>query len=159
MGYTRVNGVQQLRPCTSEFRPQSKSYFVDTIPDLKTRKIGTSPQDPVQCSQTTSGVGKEIRSDGVAVAKEKAIPAFNSYSPRPHNPERGKFITGIQGPQVGGQENGGRADKVGGAVPRVKRDINHRGWGGRTRMPYPYPRVPPSGSPAQLKINQPNNFN
>jgi len=71
----------------------------------------------------------------------------------------GGFVTGIQGPQVGGSQfPNGRADKAGGVSVVQKGVVTHRGWGGRTRMPYPYPRVPPRGAPAQKKINDPNHY-
>jgi hypothetical protein len=189
MGYTTqyINGVavaNTVGVCTQNFFPQTKSHFVDTIPDLKTKKTGmtvanTGPggawggpqvvQNAIYCTTTnTSGATKTqaVDGNGIGLQDQKADVPFNSYSPPPQNyvgsyanDVRGPFVTGIQGPQVGGQNNGGvRADKVGGVSLLVKRNINHRGWGGRTRMPYPWPRVPPRGAPAQLKINEPNHY-
>ena len=186
MGYTAqaVNGgriTNTVGVCTQRFFPQTKSYFVDTLPDLKTHKIGSAPQvaqagggrqvvqNEIKCTTTnTSGVVKVDTNDanGVGLQNPKADIPFNGYSPPPTNyvgsyanAVHGPFITGIQGPQVGGQNNGGvRADKVGGATPMIQRTIMHRGWGGRTRNPYPSARVPPRGAPAQLKINDPNHY-
>ena len=185
MGYTTqyINGVavaNTVGVCTQRFFPQTKSHFVDTIPDLKTRKIGTTKsngrygdtqivQNAITCTTTnTSGATKTqaVDGNGIGLQDQKADVPFSSYSPPPQNyvgsyanAVHGPFVTGIQGPQVGGQNNGGvRADKVGGVTLLVKHNISHRGWGGRTRMPYPWPRVPPTGAPAQLKINEPNHY-
>ena len=188
MGYTtqNINGVavaNRVGVCTQRFFPQTKSHFVATIPDLKTKKIGTTVgngtygawggaqvvQNAIECVTTnTSGATKTqgVDGNGIGLQDLKADGPFSSYSPPPNNYAgsrvnaiRGPFVTGIQGPQVGGQNRGGvRADKVGGATLLVKHAISHRGWGGRTRMPYPWPRVPPTGAPAQLKINDPNHY-
>jgi hypothetical protein len=134
-------------PCTQKYSPQTKSYFVDTIPDVKFHKTG--PLNPINCVTTnTSGA------QGV-----KDVPPFNSYSARPYNPARAIFVTSPTGPQGGGGKTfGSRAPKVGGPAPFVKHAITHRGWGGRNRTNIPYPRVPPTGAPAQLKINDPNHY-
>jgi len=188
MGYMRQRSrsaelAGQVGQCTSEFHPLTKSYFVDTIPDVKFHKSGTAPQ-PVEtqtvggrqnvqnsiiCPTTnTSGVGKVDIMDatGIGLQYPKAHTPFNSYSAPPNNahgsgPNRvhRAFVTSPTGPQVGGQTRGGvRADKVGGVSVVQKGVITHRGWGGQTRMPYPYPRVPPTGAPAQKKINDPNHY-
>jgi hypothetical protein len=185
MGYSRQRignreAAGQVGQCTSNFAPQTKSFFVDTIPELKLHKVGTAPQpvttqsaggrqnvqNRVSCPSgrtTTTGVGKTI----LPLQQDpKDHVQFNSYSPLPNNSfgsgqnvVHRSFVTGIQGPQVGGQTTGGvRADKVGGASPLIKHSITHRGWGGQTRTPYPHPRVPPTGAPAQLKINEPTHY-
>jgi hypothetical protein len=185
MGYTTqfINGAavaNRVGVCTQRFFPQTKSQFVDRIPDLKTKKIGMTVSDgrygdtqivqnAIECVTTnTSGATKyEIPdANGIYLSNVSADVPFSSYSPPPNNyvgsyrnDVHGAFVTGIQGPQVGGQDRGGvRADKVGGVTLLVKHNISHRGWGGRTRMPYPWPRVPPTGAPAQLKINEPNHY-
>ena len=187
MGYTTqfINGVavpNRVGVCTQRFFPQTKSHFVDRNPDLKTNKIGTTlsngrygeggrqvVQNAINCVTTdTAGVTKTqaVDGNGVGLQDLKADVPFSSYSPPPQNyvgsyanNVRGPFVTGIQGPQVGGQNNGGvRADKVGGASLLVKHNISHRGWGGISRNPYPAQRVPPRGAPAQLKINDPNHY-
>jgi len=190
MGYMRQRigsavVAQQTNLCTSEFHALTKSYFVDTIPDVKFHKSGTAPQrvttqtaggrqnvqNPIICTTTnTSGVAKSIAVDaaGIGLQNPKADVPFNSYSAPPKNaigsgPNRvhGAFVTSPTGPQVGGQTRGGvRADKVGGVSVVQKGTITHRGWGGRTRTPYPYMgregNQPPA--PAQLKINDPNHY-
>jgi hypothetical protein len=173
--------VDQVGRCTSEFHPLTKSHFVDTIPDIKLHKIGVQSRAPpdnlgrqvvqndIRCRTTnTAGVAKSgIDSNGIGLQFPKAHVPFNSYSALPNNslrsvPNRvhGAFVTGVQGPQVGGNTLGGRPDKIGSASPLVKRVIMHRGWGGRTRTPYPYTgregNQPPA--PAQLKINDPNHY-
>jgi hypothetical protein len=191
MGYTRQrrgsgDAVDQVGQCTAQFRPLTKSHFVDTIPDVKFHKSGTAPQpvttqtdggrqnvqNPIIfCTTTnTSGVAKSIAVDaaGIGLQNPKADVPFNSYFAPPKNaigsgPNRvhGAFVTSPTGPQVGGQTRGGvRADKVGGVSVVQKGTITHRGWGGRTRTPYPYMgregNQPPA--PAQLKINDPNHY-
>jgi hypothetical protein len=177
--------VDQVGQCTAQFRPLTKSHFVDTIPDVKFHKSGTAPQpvttqtpggrqdvqNPIYCVTTnTSGVHKVGIADanGVGLQFPKAHTPFNSYSALPNNSHRsgpnrvhGAFVTSPTGPQVGGQTRGGvRADKVGGVSVVQKGTITHRGWGGRTRTPYPYMgregNQPPA--PAQLKINDPNHY-
>jgi len=166
MGYTRQRRgsggfVGEVGLCTSEFRPLTKSYFVDTIPDVKLHKVGSAPQR----ATTQSAGGRQTvqnaiictttNTSGVLAGQLKADVPFNSYSEPPHNPEKALFVTGVQGPQVGGVH---RAEKVGGAAPLVKHSITHRG--NATPMPsrYAFPRVPPRGAPAQLKINDPNHY-
>jgi len=176
MAYTRQNTrtgvVQEFLMCNSDFNPQAKSYFVDTIPDVKFHKSGTAPQ-PV--STQTAGGRQNVQNAiscvttntaGVALNQQKADIPYNSYSALPNNSigskpnlVHGRFITAIQGPQTGGGYlPGSRAPIVGGPTPLVKRNINHRGWANPTRSPYPHPRVPPRGAPAQLKINDPNHY-
>ena len=190
MGYIRQRIgatviAQQVGQCTSNFSPLTESQFVDTIPDIKLHKIGSSPQvvetqtaggrqkvqNPIVCTTTdTSGATKSIDVDahGIGLQDPKADVPFNSYSPLPQNSigsgsnlVNGAFVTSPTGSQVGGQTRGGvRADKVGGPSPLVKHTITHRGWGGRTRIPYPYMGregiQPPA--PAQKKINEPNHY-
>jgi hypothetical protein len=182
MGYTRqmyvvsgpnspalIGSVQQTGVCTSDFYPLTKSYFVDTIPDLKIRKIGTHSrdcgdggrqvvQDTIVCTTTNTS--------GVALNQLKADIPFNSYSALPNNSTgsgpnlvHGAFVTSRTGPQTGGGNTpGSRAAIVGGVTLLPKHSITHRGWANRTRSPYPHPFVPPRGAPAHLKINDPNHY-
>jgi hypothetical protein len=177
MGYTaqRVNNrtIPNIGVCTQRFFPQTKSQFVDTIPDLLTDKIGSrsdqigtatdklglgrdTVQGTIRCTTTnTSGNVKGTATDGngINLPEVKADQPFNSYSKPPHNPAKALFVTGIQGPQVGGaQFPGGRAIKPGGVSIIRKGVLTHRGWGGRTRTPYPNPYVPPNGAPAHVKM-------
>jgi len=158
--------------CTPAFHPQAKSYFVDTIPDLKTHKIGSAPQ-PVG-TQTNGGRQvvqnaiscRTTNTSGVAINQKKHVQPFNSYSERPNNSigsgpnlVHRSFITSPTGPQTGGGNTpGSRAPVVGGVSVKPTGSITHRGWGGLSRNPYPHPRVPPTGAPAQLKINDPNHY-
>jgi hypothetical protein len=177
MGYTALNGQpNQVGVCVQRFYPLTKSQFVDTIPDIKLHKVGSAPQpvgtqtrggrqvvqNPISCTTTnTSGDTKSAVADAnlVGLVGPKIIVPFNSYSEPPHNPEKARFVTSPTGPQVGGGYlNGSRAPKTGGAAPMVKRAVTHRGWATPSRNPYPHPRVPPRGSPAQLKINDPNHY-
>ena len=175
MGYMRqMRGsavVEQVGQCTSRFNPQAKSYFVDTIPELKTRKIGVQSRDPhdnlgrqivqnpiTTCTTTNMG--------GVTVGQLKAHVPFNSYSAVPKNSigsganiVHRTFVTSPTGPQTGGGNTpGSRAPIVGGVSIKPKGSITHRGWANPSRNPYPGPRVPPTGAPAQKKINDPNHY-
>jgi hypothetical protein len=178
MGYTSLNSLpNQVGLCTQRFYPLTQSQFVDTIPDLKTRKIGSAPQpateqslggrqvvqNPILCVTTnTAGDTKsstDVDGNGVGVVGPKVTVPFNLHSEPPHNPEKAKFITGIQGPQTGGGDiPGSRAPKVGGVSVVRKGQITHRGWATPSRNPYPHPRVAPTGAPAQLKINDANHY-
>jgi hypothetical protein len=176
MGYMRQRigslVIDNVGLCTSEFRPQTKSQFVETIPDLKTRKIGVGVRDP------GDGLGRQVvqntincettNTSGDIKGQIKSHQPFNSYSALPNNTPGSprnlvhrSFITGIQGPQVGGYQHAGhRADKVGTALERPRGGINHRGWASPRRNPYPYMGVngiQPS-APAQKKINEPNHY-
>jgi hypothetical protein len=168
--------VDQARVCTSQFRPLTKSHFVDTIPELKTRKIGSAlqpsttqtaggiqvVQNEINCQTTnTSGGVKSgaLDSNGVGLVSSK--PVYRALHSEPaHNPQKALFVTGVLGPQTGGGDfPGSRAPKVGGVTVQPKGTITHRGWGGRPRPSrYPEQRVPPTGAPAQLKINEPNHY-
>jgi hypothetical protein len=157
--------------CNDGFHPQAKSYFVDTIPELKTRKIGVQSRDPhdnlgrqivqnpiTTCTTTNTG--------GVTVDQLKAHVPFNSYSAVPKNSigsganiVHRTFVTSPTGPQTGGGNTpGSRAPIVGGVSIKPKGSITHRGWANPSRNPYPGPRVPPTGAPAQKKINDPNHY-
>jgi hypothetical protein len=153
--------------CNDGFHPLTKSYFVDTIPDLKTRKIGVQSRDPgdylgrqivqntINCTTTDTS--------GVALNQLKADIPYNSYSPSPKNtigsPQNlvnGAFITSPTGLQTGGGNTpGSRAPIVGGVSVKPKGTITHRGWGGRNRTPYPHAYVPPNGSRPHLRLNGP----
>jgi len=151
--------------CNDGFNPLTKSYFVDTIPDLKTRKIGVQSRDPhdnlgrqivqntINCTTTnTSGASTYTRE----------IP-YNSYSAPPKNSigsganlVYGKFVTSRTGPQTGGGNTpGSRAPIVGGVSVKPKGSITHRGWAAPLRNPYPHPRVPPNNVPPHLRLNGP----
>ena len=178
MGYTSLNGLpNQVGVCTQRFYPLTQSQFVDTIPDLKTRKIGSAPQpateqslggrqvvqNPILCVTTnTAGDTKsstDVDGNGIGVVGPKVTVPSNLHSEPPHNPEKAKFITGIQGPQTGGGDiPGSRAPKVGGVSVIRKGQLTHRGWATPSRNPYPHPRVAPTGAPAQLKINDANHY-
>jgi hypothetical protein len=170
MGYTRINGaVNQVGRCTSTFYPLTESQFVDTIPDIKNRKIGVQnasewkgrsgtnygSQNAIMCKTTTSGNIKN--EDGTLVTKD--VQANMLFSEPPTSSVKALFVTSPTGPQVGGGDKpGSRAPKVGGPVPLVKRVVNHRGWANPSRNPYPFKRIPPTGTPAHLKINDPNHY-
>lgn len=186
MGYLRQRtsaGVvaEQVGECTRRFYPLTKTQFVDRIPDLLTHQIGSSPQlvatrtaggrqvvqNPVLCpTDTITAKSSAVDSNGINLPTLKGDVPYNSYSAPPNNyigssPNRvhGAFVTGIQGPQTGGGNTpGSRAAIVGGVSVKPKPTITHRGWGGNSRTPYPHPRVPPNGAPAQLKINDPNHY-
>jgi len=158
--------------CTAQFRPLTESQFVDTHPDIKTKKMGILPvgsrtgdlnvdtnagaQGTIVAVNTYT-TGNVKNSNGVVIPP--ATQPYNSYSAPPYNPAKAVFVTSPTGPQVGGGTYpGSRAPKVGGATPEVKRTITHRGWANPTRQPYPHPRVPPRGAPAQLKINDATHY-
>jgi len=163
--------------CSDGFYPLTKSHFVDTIPQLKTRKIGTQSRDPgdgagrqivqnaVTCTSTDTIVAKSniVDVNGINLAEPKTGPPFNSYSPVPNNvvgsPRylvHSAFITSRTGPQTGGGNTpGSRAAIVGGVSVKPKGTITHRGQATTTRAPYPHRFVPPSGSPAHLRLNGP----
>jgi hypothetical protein len=153
--------------CNDGFHPLTKSYFVDTISDLKTRKIG------VESIYPDDGLGRQIvqnavrctttNTSGVALNQLKADIPYNSYSPSPKNtigsPQNlvnGAFVTSPTGPQTGGGNTpGSRAPIVGGVSVKPKGTISHRGWARPSINPYSHPYVPPNGSRPHLRLNGP----
>jgi hypothetical protein len=164
MGYTRQrvggNIIDNVGLCNSEFRPLTKSQFVDTIPDIKTHKIGVqtrviygspvgapAPSGSRQVVQNPITTCITTNTSGDIKGQEKSHQPFNSYSAVPKNVigsrpylVSSRVITGVLGPQVGGgTQNGQRATKVGGPVILVKNSLPHRSWGNaKSRIPYPY---------------------
>lgn len=132
----------------------SKSYFVDTIPAIKTHKIGVTSREQWDGKTGMYGVQNTLNcvdtnTHGNWGPKDEKT--LNLHSPPPQKLD---FLTAILGPQI--SENGayGRAPKVGAALRKIPYVEKHHGraWGPR---PYPSARVPPTGAPQQLKINSP----
>jgi hypothetical protein len=152
MGYTDTCAV---------FTPQTKSYFVDTIPAIKTGKVGVIAKSgaskgnqntlPSVCT-TTNTSGAPMNPDGTLMGKDDKSPNLH-----PVGPKKTDFLTAITGPQVSANGARGRAPKVGAALERPKYGERHHGraWGPR---PYPAAFNPPTGAPAQLKINSPQHY-
>ena len=148
-----------INTVTCPFTPLTKSYFVDTIPEIKTHKVGVSAvsgsskgvQLPISCKDTNTN-GPSMNTDGSLVSKDEKT--LNLYS---KGPTKTDFVTGVLGPQVSSNGSGARAPKVGGALSRPKYSEKHHGraWGPK---PYPSAFVPPTGAPAQLKINSPLHY-
>jgi hypothetical protein len=144
------------------FRPLTKTHFVDTIPDLKTRKVGvqgqevfaglpntqSGSQNPIVCSSTNTSGNWE--------AKSATRPNLH-----PVGPIKTDFLTGVLGPQVSADGAGVRAPKVGAALDRNKYVEGHHGsarpraWGPRASA---LPRGDQPAAPAQLKINGPQHY-
>jgi len=137
----------------AEFNPLTKSYFVDTIPEIKTRKIGHGAvpvrnsigvdygQNEINCV-TTSTSGADGVKDNIPV---------NLHSTRP---AKTPFMNSISGPQVGGGNYPGqRAPKVGGALSKIPEVSGSHGFAGYSPH-VPTPFVPPNYAPAHLKINK-----
>jgi hypothetical protein len=150
-------GYQETCPT---FNPQSKSYFVDTIPAIKTGKVGIvaksgsskGNQLPLPLCSTTNTTGAAMNADGSLGTKDERTPNLH-----PLGPKKLDFLTAVTGPQVSANGARGRAPKVGGAIDRPKYGERHHGraWGPR---PFPSAFVPPTGAPAQLKINSPMHY-
>ena len=148
--------------CAVAFRPLTKSYFVDVLSEIKTRKIGYGNVPVRNCvgtdygqneimghPETTMTSGIKKNADGSLVPKDEV--AHDLHSPRPVKTD---FLTGVLGDQVGG---GHRASKVGGALRKIPEVRGQHGFAGYApRVPTPF--VPPSGAPAHLKINDPNHY-
>ena len=144
------------------FRPLTKTHFVDTIPNLKTRKVGvqgqevfaglpntqSGSQNPIVCNSTNTS--------GNWQAKSETRPNLH-----PVGPIKKDFLTGVLGPQVSANGSVGRAPKVGAALDRSKYVEGHHGstraraWGPRAST---LPRGAQPAAPAQLKINGPQHY-
>ena len=148
-----VSGLNMgyVTSCTRVFHPLTKSNFVDTIPDLKTRKIGVDAQgrqNVMNCTTTDTVAvkGSTVDANGINLPVEKSVVPYNSYSAPPNNcigsgPNlvHGSFVTSRTGPQTGGGNTpGSRAPVVGGVQVVRKASITHRGWANPTRNPYPH---------------------
>ena len=158
-----ISGINMghVTNCTDAFNPQTKSYFVDTIPDIKTHKLGfgvipTRTNQGVDYAQNPlSELCHSTNTSGVAKGESKSglVPPFQSERPMPTD-----FVTATTGSQTGGGNTpGSRAPKVGGAFRRIR--TTNKGHGNPGTAPYvPIPYVPPTGAPAHLKINSPFHF-
>ncbi len=154
-----------VNECGTEFRPQSKSYFVDTLPAIQTHSVGILPasqwdgakgthygtQLPLNCT-TTSTKGAAKLASGLLVPKSERMYPLHSK-----RPDKLDFVTAPTGPQVSQTGQYGRAPKVGAARDRVPYVEAHHGraWGPR---PVPSRYRPVTGAPAQLKINDPKHY-
>lgn len=144
--------------CTAPYNPQSKSRFVEVIPDIRLHKIGygVNPtitnlgvdyaQNPIVCANTS---GAATNPDGTLLAKD--IVPLNLHSERPVFVDK---LTAISGPQ-GGDYNAGRPSKVGGALRRIPQVNKSHGFAGYSKY-VPIPYVPPNNAIKHLKINDPN---
>ena len=155
-----------MSTCTPVFRPQSKSYFVDTIPDIKTRKIGFLPssawngaenthagtQLPITTCTDTNTHGAAKLASGLLVPKDEKL--LNLHSARP---DKLDFVTAITGPQISRNGAFGRAPKVGAARDKIPYVERHHGLAKGPRA-FGQIYVPPTGAPAQLKINDPQHY-
>ena len=163
-GVTVGLNMGYVSTCTPIFRPLTKSHFVDTIPEIKTRKLGRGRfpirnaqgtdygQNPLFCASTSTR-GTEKREDGTAIPKDEI--SSNLHSQRP---KKTPFFDNISGPQTGGGHMPGqRAPKVGNALRKIPVvDGNHGFAGYAPHVPTPF--VPPANAPAHLKINKPNHY-
>ena len=130
--------------CPDVFTPLTKSHFVDTIPDLQTRKVDGSL--PSGCT-STSTVGNWT-------PKSEVAPNLH-----PKGPPKTDFLTAVQGPQVSPNGAYGRAPKVGGII-ESKYLPNFPEHHGLAKGPDPVPSKfkPTTGAPAQKKINGPQHY-
>jgi hypothetical protein len=152
--------------CAPVFTPQSKSYFVDTIPEIKTHKIGILPasgwngaqdthygtQLPITTCKDTNTHGPQKLASGLLLPKDEKSVMLHSA-----RPNKLDFVTAITGPQISQNGAYGRAPKVGNALRKIPYVEKHHGraWGPR---PVPSKFKPTTGAPAQLKINEPTHY-
>ena len=133
MGYlASCNGIftPGISAVAPPFNPLTKSHFVDTIPDIKTNKIGISSrvgptqgsQNPILCSNTNT--------EGNWNAKDEVAP--NLHSARPAKTD---FATSPMGTQVSANGRFGRAPKVGNALHRPKYSESHHGLASQPNPP------------------------
>jgi len=123
----------------AEYRPLTKSHFVDTLPFIKNNYVRAG--QPILCSNT-QGNWEPKREIG------------RQFSPPPVKTD---FLTAVLGPQVSADGSRGRAPKVGAALSRPKYGEKHHGRAWGPRQVYGG-FVSPTGAPAQLKINSPMHY-
>jgi hypothetical protein len=141
---TGLNMGATLVKCPAVFNPLTKSHFVDTIPDLQTRKVDGSL--PVGCTSTTT--------TGNWSNKSEVAPNLH-----PKGPPKTDFRTAVMGPQVSPDGRYGRAPKVGGPVESyyLPTSPEHHGLA-KGPDPVPTKFKPTTGAPAQKKINGPQHY-
>jgi hypothetical protein len=136
--------------CTPEFQPQSKSYFVDTIPDIKLHKIGVSSDvGPTQGTQLPITTCTDTNTHGVPKGQTKDEVSLNLH---PAGPIKQDFLTAVSGPQISANGKYGRAPKVGGALRKIPYSERHHGL---ASQPDPHYEGfhPPNEAPPQLLLN------
>ena len=146
------------------FRPQTKSYFVDTIPDIQNNKVGIQGREAFSGSRNTQYGSqntlncKTTSTSGVAKGQIKAEVSHSFHS---LGPIKTDFLTAPTGPQGSANGSRGRAPKVGAAIANDKYVEKHHGnprpraWGPRASL---LGRAPQPAAPAQLKINSPAHY-
>jgi len=149
-GDTSGLNMGYVSTCTSEFQPQSKSYFVDTIPDIKLHKIGVSSAvGPTKGTQLPVTTCTDTNTHGVPKGQTKDEVSLNLH---PAGPPKQDFLTAVLGPQVSADGSYGRAPKVGAALQKIPYSEKHHGLASQP-TPYPSRFVPPNGAPPQLLLN------
>lgn len=125
--------------CANDYKPLTKSFFVDTIPDLKNQKINSL----VGCSSTTTS--------GNWNPKDEKSPSVSL------RPPINDFLTAPLGPQISADGSVGRAPKVGSALKNNRYVEKHHG-NVKVNLPVYKGFIPTTGAPAQLKINAPQHY-
>ena len=149
-GDTSGLNMGYVSTCTSEFQPQSKSYFVDTIPDIKLHKIGVSPAvGPAKGTQLPITTCTDTNTHGVPKGQTKDEVSLNLH---PAGPIKQDFLTAILGPQVSQNGAYGRAPKVGRALRNIPYVEKHHGLASQP-VPHYEGFHPPNSAPPQLLLN------
>jgi hypothetical protein len=140
--------IDNIGTCNLEFNPQTESQFVDTLPALKHLGVqsrsawkgapGTQygSQMPFVCAtETTSFTRGNAKTSHLAGGLAPKEVTRIDRPDRPYNAEFAVLQTAPTGPQVGTSNlPGTRATKVGAALRRIPRGIQHRGPQPRTKM-------------------------
>jgi hypothetical protein len=143
---------------TPVFRPLTATCFVDTLPAIQNNLIGVqskasfSGKPNTQSGSQNPIICKTTNTSGNWQPKHEVKTNLHSLGPI-----KTDFLTGVLGPQVSQNGSNGRAPKVGSALSKPKYVEKHHGraWGPK---PFPSAFVPPTGAPAQLKINSPMHY-
>ena len=149
-GETSGLNMGYVSTCTAEFQPQSKSYFVDTIPDIKLHKIGVSSAvGPTKGTQLPITTCMDTNTNGVPKGQTKSEVSLNLH---PAGPIKQDFLTAVLGPQVSETGAYGRAPKVGNALRNIPYVEKHHGL---ASQPDPHYEGfhPPNSAPPQLLLN------
>ena len=149
-GQTSGLNMGYVSTCTSGFQPQSKSYFVDTIPDIKLHKIGVSSAvGPTQGTQLPVTTCTDTNTHGVPKGQTKDEVSLNLH---PAGPVKQDFLTAVSGPQISANGKYGRAPKVGGALRKILYSERHHGLASQP-PPHYEGFHPPNSAPPQLLLN------
>lgn len=139
-----LNMGDVVNTCPNIYNPLTKSYFVDTLPDIKNGRIGILPSSRWNgAAGTNYGTQLPITAPSTMTTgnwsdKDERTPQVSLRPPKTD------FVTEPTGPQVSANGAFGRAPKIGNALPVPKYVEKHHG-SIQVNLPKPSPYKPDQG--------------